>query len=141
MVRSGTRATLVGAMVVALVCGCAMFGKGASDEELITRTIEGYSAALAAKDIDGVMAAYSEDFQGEGGGDKDAMRQLFEGAIDAGYLDDLEVDDADCQIKIDGETATVGPVEYSSAMGSMSFEFTMKKEADGMWRIIDISGY
>jgi len=141
MGKSRIRTALVGAMVVALVCGCAMLGRGPTDEELITRAISDYNAGLAAKNLDRVMAAFSEDFQGEGGGDKDDMRQLFEDAIDGGYLDDLEVNDADCQIKIEGKTATVGPIEYSSAMGSMSFEFTMKKEADGMWRIIDVYGY
>jgi len=141
MGKSRIARVLVAAMVVALVCGCAIFGRGPTDEELITKTIEEYSAALAAKDIDRALAAYSEDFQGESGGGKDDIRQLFAGAIDAGYLDDLEMDDTDCEIEIDGKTATVGPVEYSSAMGSMSFEFTMKKEADGMWRIIDVYGY
>jgi len=141
MCKSRIATVLVAAMLVALVCGCTILRRGPTDEELITRTVSDYHAALAAKDLDKMMAAYSEDFEGENGAGKDEIRQLLGGAIDGGYLDDLEVNDADCEIKIEGDTATVGPVEYSSALGSMSFEFTMKREADGVWRIVESYAY
>ena len=141
MHQSRIATALMATIFVALVCGCAILGKGPTDEELITRTVSDYNAALAAKDLDRMMEAYSEGFEGENAAGKDDIRQLLGGAIDGGYLDDLEVNDADCEIKIQGDTAAVGPVEYSSALGSMSFEFTMKKEADGVWRIVGIYGY
>jgi len=141
MYKSRIAAALVATIVVALVCGCAILGKGPTDEELITRAISDYNAALVAKDLDKMMTVYSDDFEADNGGDKDDVRALLSGAIEQGYLDDLEVNDAECEIKIEGGTATVGPVEYSSAFGSMSFESTMKKEADGMWRIVATRAY
>ena len=141
MGRSRMATALVAAMVVALVCGCATMGKGPSDEELIKQTLDGYAAGLVSQDVDKMMAAYSDDFEGESGAGKEDMRQFLSGAVDQGYLDDVEANVEECEIKIEGDKATVGPVEYSSAMGSMTFEYTMKKEADGCWRIVESSMY
>ena len=137
MVRSRLATVLAATLVVALVCGCATMGKGPSDEELITQTLDGYAAGLVAQDIDKLMAAYSDDFETEEGLGKEDLREFLAGAIDQGYLEDVEVDADDCEIKIDGAKATAGPVVYSSAMGSITVEYTMKKEADGVWRIVE----
>jgi len=128
-------------MVVALVCGCAIMGKGPSDEELIMQALTGYNAAMVAQDLDKMMAAYSEDFEGENGESKDDVRDFFSGVIDQGYLEDLEVDMKDCEIKIEGGKAAVGPVGYSGSFGSVSFEYTMKKDSDGVWRFVETSMY
>jgi hypothetical protein len=128
---------LAAAMVVALVCGCATIGKGPSDEELITQTLDGYASGLVEQDIDKMMAAYSDDFETEDGLGKEDLREFMSGAIDQGYLDDVEADAEDCEIKIEDGKATAGPVVYSSAMGSITVEYTMKKEADGVWRIVE----
>ena len=141
MGRSRMATALVATMVVALVCGCATMGKGLSDEELIEQTLTAYNAAMVAQDIDKMMAAYSEDFEGENGEGKEDIGELLGGAIDQGYLEDLEVNVEDCEIKIEGGKAAVGPVEYSAAMGSISFEYTMKKDPDGVWRIVETVMY
>ena len=141
MGRSRLATALAATMVVALACGCATFGKGPSDEELIEQTLAGYNAALVAQDIDKMMAAYSDDFEGENGESKDDIREFLSGAKDQGYLEDIEANMDPCEIKIEGGKATVGPVEYSSALGSLTFEFTMKKDPDGMWRIAEMFAY
>ena len=141
MGRSRLATVLAATMVVALVCGCATMGKGLSDEELIEQTLTAYNAAMVAEDIDKMMAAYSEDFEGENGEGKEDISELLGGAVDQGYLEDLEVDVEDCEIKIEGGKAAVGPVVYSSAMGSITIEYTMKKDADGVWRIIETFMY
>ena len=82
MGRSRIAAALATTMVAALVCGCAIFGRGLSDEELIQQTLAGYNAAMVAQDIDKMMAAYSEDFEGENGESKDDVREFITGAKD-----------------------------------------------------------
>ena len=62
-------------------------------------------------------------------------------AIDQGFLDDVEVNDEESEILIEGETATAGPIEYSSAMGSLMMELILKKDADGGWRIVDMAQF
>jgi len=137
MGRSRVALVLAATMVVALVCGCATMGKGPSDEELIMETLNGYTAGLVSQDIDKLMAAYSEDFEGENGATKEDLRELLSGAIDQGYLEDVEADLEECEIKIEGGKAAVGPVGYSAAMGSITVEYTMKKDPDGVWRIVE----
>jgi len=129
--------TKLGASVLAvlLVCGCATFGKGPSDEELIAATIQQWSTALAAQDADKVMATYSENFESADMPDKEAMRELIEMAIDQGFLEDVEVITDEAETVIEGTEATFGPVELSGAMGSMTFDFTLQKE-DGAWLIV-----
>ena len=137
MGKSRLATVLAATLVVALVCGCATFGKGPSDEELIMQTLDGYTAGLVAQDIDKLMAAYSDDFETEDGLGKEDLGEFLAGAIDQGYLEDVEADADDCEIKIEGDKATAGPVVYSSAMGSITVEYTMKKDADGAWRIVE----
>jgi ketosteroid isomerase-like protein len=133
--------TKLGAGVLALVllCGCATFGKGPSDEELIAATMAKWAAGLAAKDADKVMATYSENFATPDLPDKAAMRELIDMAIDQGYLDDAEVNTDEAKTVIEGNKATVGPVELSGAMGSMMLDFTLQKEG-GAWLIVGSEG-
>jgi len=42
------------------ICGCQTLGVGASDEELISTTMAEWKAAMAAKDIDKLMATFSD---------------------------------------------------------------------------------
>jgi len=139
MYTSRTSGLLAAAIVAALVCGCAMFERGPTDQELIECAVADYCTAVAEGDIDGIMAIYSEDFEGETGETKEDVHAFLSGAIDQGYMDDVEASADDCEITIDGDTATVDPVVFSSDFGDMSIGFTMKKEADGAWRIVGSS--
>jgi ketosteroid isomerase-like protein len=141
MGRPTIAATLVATVLAVLVCGCAIFGKGPTDEELIASRIEGMKAAFLAKDLDKIMDGYSEDYEGEMAGSKEEMREFIEGAMDQGMLDDVEVDTTDAETKIDGDTATVEPVELSTDMGSLVIGYELKKEADGAWRIVTTYQY
>ena len=126
-------------LAVVLLCGCAMFGKGPSDEELIAATIAQWSAALAAQDADNVMATYSEDFETPDMPDKESMRELIEMAIDQGYLEEVEINTDEAETVIEGNKASVGPVELSGAMGSMMIDLTLQKE-NGAWLIVGSEG-
>jgi ketosteroid isomerase-like protein len=129
-------ACLAVVMLVVLACGCAGSGKGPTDEELITGMLTGWKAALETKDLEKMMAPYSEDFAGEGGAGKPELRQFIQRAIDEGYLDDAKVDLEKAQTTREGETATVGPVALSGSYGTLELDLKLKKEADGAWRIV-----
>jgi len=129
------------AMLAVLACGCAGQGKGPTDQELIAGTLADWKAAFEAQDIDQIMAAYSEDFEGERSADKAGVRGFFTRAIDAGYMDSAEIILDDAETLIDGETATVSPVDLSGDFGSVSLELILQKEADGAWRIIASERY
>ena len=126
---------MTASVLVTMVCGCAMLG-GPSDEDLISGTIDEMTTAMQAQDVDQIMAVYSEDFEGEQGG-KEELRQMMEYIIDEGYLDSIEIDTENAVAALDGAAATYGPVDLSGEFGSMTFEYVLRKEADGVWRIME----
>jgi len=140
MCKSRIATILLAAMAVALVQGCVTLGKGLTDEELIRRGMEELKTALEAQDLDKIMAAHSEDFEGEYGG-KAEWREFLAGAVEQGLLDDAEVNLEDAEIEIDGDTATISPVTVITMFGDVTYEYVARKEEDGVWRIIESHQY
>jgi len=122
-----------GLVATVLVCGCAAFGKGPSDEELIGRMLEKWKASGEAQDIDGQMALLSENFEGEQGG-RDELKEFMLEAKDMGYLDDMKVILEEVEVKIEGTTATAYPLTIETAMGEATIGLELTKEAGG-WMI------
>ena len=127
----------VACVVAAMLAGCATGGKGASDEELIRSVLDVWAAGQAEQDADKVMTCYSEDFSNYEIPDKDAVRDFIEQAIDMGYYEGVEVLFDDAEIEIDGATATVYPIDWSSDAGEVTIETVLTKEA-GDWLITDM---
>jgi len=125
---------------MALAAGCAGRG-GPSDEDLIIGQVEAWKAGLVAHDIAQIMAPFSEKFAHYETGDKAGLQDFMEGAIDMGYLDDVEVFHEEAEITIEDGVATVYPIDLSSSAGSVTIEFTLTKE-DGGWMMtgMDIEG-
>ncbi len=122
-----------GVVVMVLLCGCAAFGKGPSDEELIGRMLDTWKAAAEKQDLDAQMALFSENFEGEQGG-KAELKQFMLEAKDMGYLDDMAVIVDDVELKIEGTTATAYPLTVETAMGEATIGLELTKEAGG-WMI------
>ena len=133
-------ATLSVGLAMVLVCGCAMIGGGPSDEELIASTVADYKAGLEEGDIDKFLATHSDEFDNPEMGDKEALAEFVGGAMEQGFLDDLEIIIEDAETVIEGETATVAPVELEGSFGGMSMELMLKKEGDA-WRVISSEQY
>ena len=133
MCKSALLRLSAGVVVIALVCGCATFGKGPSDEELIEGMLDTWKAAAEAQDIDAQMGLFSENFEGEQGG-KDELKEFLLEAKDMGYLDDMEVIVDDVELKIDGTAATAYPLVIETAMGSATVGLELTKEAGG-WMV------
>jgi hypothetical protein len=135
MRRSKLVVSCVGIVALALVLGCESAPKGPSDEELIANQITAWQEAITAKDMDALMALYSENYTGSRGEDKAGMRSFLDQASAMGYLDGMEVDASGAETVIEEGTATVGPVVLSGAMGAMNMKLEFAKEEDG-WLIV-----
>ena len=139
MVRFSMVAALAVAVALGLTLGCAGMKKP-SNEEQISTVINNLKAALEAKDKAKVLSTLSEKFNQPDIGDKAAVADLIQMGIDMGYVDDGKVDLSQMKIKVDGNTATAGPIEASSSPGSVTVMIDLAKEADG-WKIISGGEY
>ena len=133
-------AALLTAGLFVLAAGCEMAG-GLSDEAQLTAALGQWKAALEAQDVDKMMAPYSDAYEGQRGEGKEGTRQFLEGMIDQGYLEDIDMDIFGAEIKIESDKATVGPIKYAGNWGEMQTMRTLKKENDGVWRVVGIEQY
>ncbi|HOQ91267.1 MAG TPA: hypothetical protein PLO53_14180 [Candidatus Hydrogenedentes bacterium] len=107
--------------------GCAGL-KGPSDLDLVKQTCDAWGKALAAKDVQGVLATMSEDFASSQVASREALGELLQDAIDSGYLEEAEVSFTQTQYTAEQDgTYTVYPVDLSSAAGAVSAELKLKK--------------
>jgi ketosteroid isomerase-like protein len=123
-------------LVAGLVCGCQTTAKakGPSDQELINKVVADWKAAATAKDLDKVMALYSEAFKHFEYGDKAGMKSFIKDAIDMGYMENAEVNTANMKITIEKDKANAYPIELKAAFGSATIKMALTKEAAG-WKI------
>ncbi len=136
MKRAALCVTLVLALV--LIAGCATSGKSAmTPEQQIKAKIDAWKVALVAKDLKGVMANFSDKFENDEWGDKAGAERFIGDAIDAGYLDGVEIADKDAKTKIEGEKATVYPIDLSGSFGSITLELQLAKEKAG-WMVVGV---
>ena len=139
MGKSQIAALLVAGLFV-LAAGCEMAG-GLSDEAQLTAALGQWKAALEAQDIDKMMEPYSDDYEGERGEGKDGVRQFLSGMIDEGALEDIDMDISEAEIEIEGDKATVGPIAYAGDWGEIEMMRILKKEDDGVWRVVGTERY
>lgn len=123
-------------LTVVILCGCQIFSLGPSDEKLINATMAKWKAALIAHDMDKFLETYSENYRNIEGGDKNSVREYGARAINEGYLDNLKVNLKDAKIKIEGDMATVAPIELTSDTGTYVLEYNKLKKENGVWLII-----
>lgn len=123
-------------LVFAVVfCGCQTPVKGPSDKQLINTTMTEWKAALEAKDLDRLMALFSDNYVSSSGSGKVAMRERMVGAIERGSLDNIKIKIENAKITLVGDQAAFGPVEITSDRGTLTIEYTLQRE-DIKWLII-----
>jgi len=125
-------------LTAAFIGGCQM---GATDEEQLTAALGQWKAALEAQDLDKMMKPYSDDYEGEDGEGKEGVRQFLSGLMDEGALEDVDMDISEAEINIEGDKATVGPILYAGSWGEIEMMRILKKEADGVWRVVGAEQY
>jgi hypothetical protein len=131
------------AMAMVVMTGCASTGGsggGASDGDAIKMIVEEMMGALSAQDIDKMMMHYSEDFESDQGGDLAATREFLTAAKEGGLLDGLEVDQSSSETTIEGDKASVGPVDLEGSFGALTLEFDLEKRA-GAWVVVYMAQY
>ena len=123
----------VAVLIVALAGGCQTGGP--SDEELINWTMTDWKAALTARDLDKLMATYSENYVSTRADSKDSVRERMTSIFDRGWMDNVKVNLENAKITIDRDKAEFGPVEFISDEDMFTHEYTLQKEY-GAWFII-----
>jgi len=109
-------------------------GKGPSDEELIQKQLVTWKTAMEAKDVEKVMTVYSESFSNDQMATKAKLKEFFLNAIDMGYLEGAQANIEQAKKTIEGTTAKVYPIDFSSDAGQVTIELTLTKEKTG-WLI------
>ncbi len=133
-------AALLAVGLFVLAAGCEM-GGGLSDEAQLTAALGQWKAATEAQDIDKIMEPYSEDYEGGRGEGKEGVREFLSGMIEEGAMEDLDMDISEAEITINGDEATVGPIIYAGDWGEIEMKRTLKKESDGVWRVVGAEQY
>jgi len=135
MGRPQIRMVLAGCLVAALIAGCATMGFGPTPVQEVEAVLAEFEAAAEGGDVEGLMAAFSDDWHNSSGWDKPMLRDTIESSVARG--EKSAVDLAQCEIAVDGDAATAGPVVYDSpTTGRIMLRFTVEKEADGVWRFV-----
>ena len=124
-----------------LVAGCATSGGGMSDEEQVQQMLNDWVKALNSKDIDVMMALYSDDFAHDGydyaAEGKDELKEFILYSMDEGYMDNVEVILDDADIVIENGKASVYPIPYTNDQGSVTVGLEAVKEGKN-WLIVDM---
>ena len=123
----------MGVLIVVLAGGCQIGGP--SDEKRINTTMADWKAALKARNLDKVMAVYSEDYASERVKGKDAIREFMTRAFNEGWLDNVNVNFEEAKPAIEEDKAQFGPVAFISDRGTMKVDYTLQKE-NGAWLIV-----
>lgn len=123
-------------MVVAVICGYAsLCGSDPTSEALAA--MDTYHKAMKAESLSGMMTAFSDDWTNAQGSNKSEVRNFIAGAIAAGTFGNVEINMNDCKTTVTDDAVVLGPVYY----GNNGYSYTVKKEADGVARIINTEPY
>ncbi len=129
------------ALAVVAMAGCASSGgSGMSDEDVIAASIQAAMDALVAGDIEAMTSNYADDFESDQGGGVAETREFLNGAKEQGFLDGLEYNLDNLEVKVDGDKATAGPADIEGAFGALTLEFELEKR-DGQWMVTYQSQY
>ncbi len=123
--------------VTAIVIGCATAPVGPTPAETVTGAQTDLHTAIEAGDVEKIMTLTSDSYSGTQAFSKDMLRNSVEVMIAQGAFETMAITMEDCKIVVEGDSATAGPVVFTSPMAIQSFEFKWKKEADGMWRVVN----
>jgi hypothetical protein len=104
-------------------------------EASVKQALVDFKVGMETKDIDTLMAPISANFDHYEWGDKEMFQMFLEDTMAQGDLDNAEVEFGNAEISMEGDKAIVYPVEMLAVFGSVTIEFTIKKEDDGVWRV------
>ncbi|MAI42784.1 MAG: hypothetical protein CMP95_10025 [Gammaproteobacteria bacterium] len=116
-----------------------------SEEAEILEIMRTHSDAMKKGDFPVLLDLYSKDWRDYHGATKDSLKHRFEKTGDkekdlslSGNVQDIDISTA--HLKIKDDKAIFTPVIHSSSGGSISYAHTLRKEADGVWRLVYTKG-
>ena len=119
-----------------VLAGCATYGKKAADPKEITASaLESFKVGMETKNVEKILAYISDDFEHYEWGDKETLGMFLEDTMAQGDLDDAEVSYDDAEYTMEEGVIVIYPVEMVAVFGSATIEFTLKKDADGVYRV------
>ena len=127
-------AVTVSLALVFMVCGCAMFQRGPSDEQLLSEMLAGWVAAMGEGSVEKVMSFYSKNYVGGEGEGYDELEELLEQIVPALEQFDAEFKTDGTTIEIEGSKATLAPITLESSYGTIGITIEATKEG-GAWLI------
>jgi len=146
MKRAAVFTSFICILSLALLVGCATGPKGPTDEELVMQQVQALIDDLFAGNVDNLLSYVSEDFYHYEAGDKASLADHLEQGKQMGYTENVpgwleeheaEVNLDQAVVTVDGNKATVYPIEISGDLGSVTVELGYQKDADGVWRIVE----
>jgi hypothetical protein len=114
-----------GGAAATCAAGAAPAAAAVSPEEGAMAGIQEWAKAIAAQELDAMMACYSDNFEHYEYGDKEGIQDFMEQALDMGYLEDVELDLEDAEVEMEDGEATIYPIELAGAFGSVTLEFVL----------------
>jgi len=107
-----------------------------TNEREVLAAMEAHAAARINGDIDAVLDSYSEDWKDSKGFVKSSLRKGHLAFTVGATKTDIEIDLSVAEIIVEGDIATCSPVSIYTPKGSITYSYTLKKELDGVWRLI-----
>ena len=105
-------------------------------ETEVLAAMQAHVTARIAGDVDTVIASYSEDWRDSKGFTKDSLREghleFTTGAMKAEVKINLDT----AKTTVDEDHANFGPVVIDTEKGRITYSYKLRKEQDGIWRLI-----
>jgi beta-fructofuranosidase len=109
---------------------------GADPADDVMAAIDAYAKAIHARDVEGILDFYSEDWSKDGVTKKD-LEQYYKGEFAQGADKGTEVLLDQVQVVMDEGKVSAGPVVFKTPAGATaSYIYYMEKESDGRWRVV-----
>lgn len=125
---------IVTVIAAVLFCGCQMPCRPCQ-EKRINKTMAEWKTALKTKNMEKVMAAYSENYASERIEGKGAIREFMTRVFNEGWMENVTVSFEEVTTTIEEDKAQFGPVAFISDNGTLKVDYKLQKE-NGDWLIV-----
>ena len=107
-----------------------------TSEREVLAAMQAHVAARINGNVEAVIDSYSEDWKDSKGFDKSSLREGHLAFTVGETKADIEINLSVADIVVEGDSATCSPVSIYTPKGSITYGYTLKKELDGVWRLV-----
>ena len=107
-----------------------------TSEREVFAAMQAHVAARINGNVNAVIDSYSEDWKDSKGFGKSSLREGHLAFTVGETKADIEIDLSVADIVVEGDSATCSPVSIYTPKGSITYGYTLKKELDGVWRLV-----